>query len=105
MIELIKIILGVIVILFLPGYIWSYVFFKKEELDVLERVAVSTGLSIAIVPLLIFFLNQLFGMKITLINSFLTLLFFCLSGFALIFFKNKAELKLKLCQKFNRFKR
>jgi len=33
MIELIKIILGVIVILFLPGYIWSYVFFKKEELD------------------------------------------------------------------------
>ena len=95
MIELIKIILGVVVILVLPGYIWSHVFFKKKELDVLERVAVSTGLSIAIVPLLIFLLNQVFGMKITFTNSFLTLLFFCLSGFALIFLKNKAVLNVK----------
>jgi Predicted membrane protein len=95
MIDVMKIILGVIVILVLPGYIWSYVFFKREELDVLERVAVSIGLSIAIVPLLIFLLNQVFGMKITFTNSLLTLLFFCLSGFALIFLKNKAALNVK----------
>ena len=65
-----RITLGTPYVLFLPGYIISFLFFKK--IDILERIALSFALSIAIVPLLIFYLN-LIGMKINLLNSTLTI--------------------------------
>lgn len=56
----------------MPGYAWSRVFFTKGDIDGLERLAISTGLSIALVPLAIFFLNKL-GVAITAMNSFVTI--------------------------------
>ena len=85
MIELadsLRIIFGSAYVLFLPGLILSYVFFgqtnkgkekKKGSIDWIERIALSFGLSIAIVPLVVFYLN-LGGVEINLINSFLTIL-------------------------------
>mgnify|MGYP001559737728 CR=1 FL=1 len=49
---------------------------KKEDkgsIDWIERIALSFALSIAIVPLVVFYLN-LIGIKINLLNSFLTIL-------------------------------
>ncbi|MBO8180448.1 MAG: DUF1616 domain-containing protein [Archaeoglobus sp.] len=66
--EVLRIIAGSIFVLFLPGFAWSYVFFKKNEIDIIERIALSFGLSIAIVPLTVFWLNYLFKVKITFIN-------------------------------------
>ena len=47
----------------------------SENLSVIERVALSFGLSIAIVTLSILLLNLLFGMRITGFNSVLVILF------------------------------
>lgn len=62
-----RIFLGAMFILFLPGFAWSFVFFS--EIDWVERVALSFGLSIAIVPLAVFWLNWIFDVRITLLNT------------------------------------
>lgn len=54
--------------LFLPGFAWSFVFFKKDEIDWIERIALSFGLSIAIVPLVVFWLNYFLGVKVNFLN-------------------------------------
>jgi len=66
--ELLRIIFGFIFVLFLPGLAWSFVFFKKEEIDVMGRIALSFGLSIALVPLVFFWLNWLLKIKINIVN-------------------------------------
>ncbi|MBT6995030.1 DUF1616 domain-containing protein [Candidatus Woesearchaeota archaeon] len=68
--ESLRITLGTPYVLFLPGYIISFIFFKK--IDIIERIALSFALSIAIVPLVIFYLN-LIGMKINLLSSILSI--------------------------------
>ncbi len=70
--ESLRITLGTPYVLFLPGYIISFIFFKKNKIDIIERIALSFALSIAIVPLIIFYLNLL-GMKINLLSSILTI--------------------------------
>ena len=67
--DVLKAVFGGIFILFLPGFIWSFVFFFKREIDWVERIALSIGLSIAIVPLTVFWLNWLFDVRITLLNT------------------------------------
>ena len=95
--ESLRIIFGSVYVLFLPGFIISYLFFPKTKpfeqnkgkierkkplgvfgkgkgtIDWIERIALSFALSIAIVPLTVFYLN-LIGIKINLLNSFLTIL-------------------------------
>ncbi len=72
-IEIIMIIAGAIFTLFLPGFAWSYVIFNKEDIDMIERIALGFGISIAVVPLVIFLLNKSTGMKITELNSLTTI--------------------------------
>jgi uncharacterized membrane protein len=66
--SLIRIIFGSVFVLFIPGFSWTYLFFDRDEIDAIERIALSFGLSIALVPLSVFYLNYLFGVRITLIN-------------------------------------
>jgi uncharacterized membrane protein len=56
-------ILGSFYILFLPGFAVSFLFFARGVIDVIERIALSFALSVAVVPLLAFYLN-LVGVKI-----------------------------------------
>lgn len=72
--DVLKAVFGGIFVLFLPGFIWSFVFFFKREIDWVERIGLSLGLSIAIVPLTVFWLNWLFHVRITLLNSSLAVL-------------------------------
>lgn len=69
MLNVLRIIFGSIFIFFLPGYAWSFVFFKKGKIDLIERIALSFGLSIALVPLIVFCLNYLLKVKINLANA------------------------------------
>lgn len=107
MFSALRIAFGSVYVLFLPGFIISYIFFprtkefeedkgktshhenvsfqdpenkkyfrgekEKGTIDWIERIALSFALSIAIVPLAVFYLN-LIGIKINLLNSFLTIL-------------------------------
>ena len=53
-----RIVLGLAFILFLPGYvIVSALFPKAEDFDTIERIALSFGISIAVVPLIGLMLN------------------------------------------------
>jgi uncharacterized membrane protein len=61
-----RILIGVPFILFFPGYTLVCALFpKKQELDEIERVALSIGLSIAVVPLIGLVLNYTpFGIRL-----------------------------------------
>ena len=63
----IRIILGLPLVLFLPGYsLIAALFIRKDDLDGIERTALSFGLSIAITPLLALGLNYTpFGIRLT----------------------------------------
>ncbi len=65
-------ILGVIIMFFLPGFAWSLVFFRG--INVLERIVLSIGLSVAITTLSILALNKLLGIRITGVNSLLIII-------------------------------
>ncbi len=54
----IRVVLGLILVLFVPGYVLSAAIFpSRGGLDLVERAALSVGLSIAVVPLLGLMLN------------------------------------------------
>ena len=51
--DTLRIIIGLPFILFIPGYILVFALFPtKKSVDIIERIALSFGLSIAIVPLI-----------------------------------------------------
>ncbi len=70
--SIIRAILGFILVFFLPGFTWTLVFFK--QINVIERVALSFGLSIVVVTLSLFFVNRLLGIRITGFNSVLVII-------------------------------
>ena len=74
--EGLRVIFGSLFVLFLPGFVWSFVFFDKakREIDWLERVVLSIGLSIALVPLAVFWFNWVLNVKITLLHTILIVL-------------------------------
>ncbi len=59
-------ILGFILVFFLPGFAWTLVFFR--QIKVVERIALSFGLSIAVVTLSLLFLNMVFKIRLTTLN-------------------------------------
>ena len=65
--SIVRAILGFILVFFLPGFTWTFVFFK--QINLIERVALSFGMSIAIVTLSLFSVNRLVGVRITGFNS------------------------------------
>ena len=65
-------ILGFMLVFLLPGFAWTLIFFKR--VNVLERMVLSFGLSIALVTLSILALNVLLGIRITGFNALLTII-------------------------------
>ena len=53
--EMIRIILGLLFSIFLPGYLLSLILFRK--LKIIERICLSVGLSVSILVFLGFFLS------------------------------------------------
>lgn len=58
------IVLASIFVLFIPGFFLSLVSFEWKKIDLIERLALSFALSIAVVPLLVFYAN-LAGFRMT----------------------------------------
>ena len=70
MLWILQVIIGLPLVLFIPGFALSYAFFpKKKNIDMLERIALSFGLSVAIIPLTVFFMNKFFKIPITVYSS------------------------------------
>ncbi len=55
--SMVRIIAGGIFVLFIPGYALVQLLFPKKEMDIVERIALSIGLSLAVVPLVGLLLN------------------------------------------------
>jgi len=70
-----RITLGLVFVLFLPGYVLVAALYpRKDDLDLVERLALSLGLSIAVVPLIGLALNYSpWGIRLDPILAFLTL--------------------------------
>lgn len=100
---------GSVYVLFIPGFIISFIFFpiknqyfdhqkkrlfKKQGIDTLERIALSFALSIAIVPLTVFYLN-LIGLKISTLNVFLTILAIIIISSIILVIKNRKITQFK----------
>ena len=68
----VRVILGFILIFFLPGFALSLVFFKNN-INALERVALSRGLSIALVTLAVLALNVMLHVPINGFNALITI--------------------------------
>jgi len=71
-VPVIRAIFGAIIVFQLTGFAWTLVLFRK--LSIIERIAISFGLSIATVTLSIAVLHLLFGTKITGADSLITIL-------------------------------
>ncbi|MEW6407234.1 MAG: DUF1616 domain-containing protein [Patescibacteria group bacterium] len=114
--QTLRVVFGSVYVLFVPGFIWSYVFFpkkskvtvteddshrsvtvtesqKEKPLDLIERITLSIALSMAMGPLLIFFLNKV-GVKINFVNSFIELLVLIIAGFTMLFIQERKKFKL-----------
>ncbi len=89
-----RIVFGSLFVLFIPGYFITYIFFpestKDHKIDSIERITLSFALSIAIVPLIIFYLNRI-GVKITLLNSVLIIIAIIVASLIIIYFKQKKK--------------
>ena len=68
----VRAIIGILLVFFLPGFAWTLVFFK--EFQFLERLVFSFALSIVLVILTIIFTNFVFHIRITGLNSLLTII-------------------------------
>ncbi len=86
-------ILGVILVFFLPGFAWTLVFFSR--VNIIERVVLSFGLSIAAVTLSIIVLNVLFGIRINGANSLLVIIVITVAAVAVYFLKRLASRRRK----------
>ena len=83
----IRVLLGFILVFFLPGFAWTLIFFSGRQINTVERLALSFGLSIAIVLLSIFALNRLIGIRITGVNAFLIIIAVTIVPVALYYLK------------------
>lgn len=95
--SIIRAFLGIIFVLFLPGYLLiSALFPAKTDLDGIERIALSFGLSIAVVPLLGLILNYT-PWGIRLIPILATLSIFCIVMLVIAYYR---RMKLVEAQRF-----
>ena len=96
-------VLGLPVVLFLPGYaLIAALFPRKNDLDAIERIALSFGLSIAVVPLIGLVLNFTpWGIRLLPIIISLTLFIFIM-----VFMAHSRRLQIQENEKFDvQFKR
>lgn len=79
--SIIRTLLGIAFVLFIPGYVLIGALFpKKDDIDSIERIALSFGLSIVVVPLIGLGLNYTFGIRLIPI-----LISLCIYSIGLIF--------------------
>ncbi|WP_370572043.1 DUF1616 domain-containing protein [Methanomethylovorans sp.] len=91
----IQMLAGSILVLFVPGLAWTYALFDKKEIDLLERVALSLGLSLAMVPLSLFYLYNLLGIRINLANSVSVVLLLTAAAVCVILLRSDKTARLR----------
>jgi|GEM_PF-1133507 len=92
--EVIRAIIGFFLVMFIPGYAATWALFPDDkEIDLIERIALAIGLSIALVVLIIYVLNVTVGVKINMINSLIIICLITFSCTGIYFLRNNPEEK------------
>jgi len=87
-ISIFRILFSLIFLLFLPGFTISLAIFPiKQNLNFLERMVLSVGLSVCVVPITIFYTNYLFSIPVNFITIFFITLFFITGGLLIFYFR------------------
>ncbi len=81
----IRAIFGIVLVFFLPGFAWTLVFFRK--INIIERIALSVGLSIALVTLSIIVLNVLVDIRINGANSLIIIIIITIIPLAIYYLR------------------
>lgn len=78
----ISVLIGSAIVFFIPGWIWTYVFFNQGDsfgiktesgfLRYVERFVLAIALSLVLIPLSVFFLNIFIPIGSTLLDAILT---------------------------------
>lgn len=92
---IIQMLIGSLLVLFVPGLTWTYALFDNREIDLIERIALAVGLSMAMVPLSLFYLHDLAGMRIDLENSVYVVLLLTVVALCLIMFRRYRSVSLR----------
>lgn len=80
-----RIVYGSLLVLFLPGYVWSFVFWKPSKITILERLVLAIPLSGGQVALGIYLFHQLGG-SFSLLVSLSVVGLWISSGLLILFF-------------------
>jgi uncharacterized membrane protein len=86
---------GSILAFFVPGLAWTYALFGNKEIDLVERIALSLGLSMVMVPLSMFYLYNLVGIRINLANSISIVFLLTVSAVVVILLRSEKSINLK----------
>jgi len=86
--ESFRLVFGSAFMLFLPGFVLTWIFWDKGEISHLERFMLSLVFSIAIVPLFVFLLNKI-GILITTLNIFIIVSGIIITEGLILLFQNK----------------
>lgn len=84
--QIILTLLAIVFVLFLPGFVWSFVFFGIRKIESIERLALSFALSIALVPLVVFYTNLL-SIRITLFTVIIQIVLIILIALLILLYK------------------
>ncbi len=83
-----RLVFGSVFMLFLPGFIVTWILWGKKTISPIERFVLSLVFSIAIVPLVVFLLNKT-GVLITSANIIIIVAAILLIGGVILFYKYK----------------
>ncbi len=91
-VPVVRALIGTLLVFFVPGFAWTFVFFKK--LQFIERLVFSVALSIALVTLTIVFTNIVFRVRITGLNSIFIIVFLTLIPLV-VYYASKHNWKMR----------
>lgn len=75
-IELLRIVTGLFLLVFIPGYALTWAFYPKmDDIRFNERIAFSFAISISIVMIFVIFLDTVLGVDITPVNIVISIIF------------------------------
>lgn len=90
---------GTILVFFLPGFVWSFIFLDRKEdstsspqawlFNIVERLAVSIVLSLVLIPLTVFLVNLVTDIGSSLGDSLLVALLPTGTGILILILKRK----------------
>lgn len=83
--SLLRLIFGIVYVFFIPGFIFSYLFFPKFQIGALKRFIISLLLSMTLVSLFPMVLNQIFRLPINEMTTFIGILSIIFIGIFLNF--------------------